>query len=179
MRSGTSRLLAEGQLRPDLELKLNSLRLDPSWLGLEGQPLMVRGQGRDGLWRLRFEAPELTSAIGSFGFSGTNAHVIVEEAPRPIQAPVAEVTGIDLGLYPVVVSGRTEDALRGQIEKLRDLMVADDAPNLRDLSYSLATQRAHFQHRAVIPSTSLDGLSKALSDYLADGQFPPAATSGP
>ena len=71
VRSGTSRLLAEGELRPDLELKLNSLRLDPSWLGLEGQPLMVRGQGRDGLWRLQLEAPELTSAIGSFGLSGT------------------------------------------------------------------------------------------------------------
>ena len=71
VRSGTSRLLAEGELRPDLELKLNSLRLDPSWLGLEGQPLMVRGQGRDGLWRLQLEAPELTSAVGSFGLSGT------------------------------------------------------------------------------------------------------------
>ena len=71
VRSGTSRLLAEGQLRPDLELKLNSLQLDPSWLGLAGQPLMARGQGRDGVWRLQLEAPELTSAIGSFGLRGT------------------------------------------------------------------------------------------------------------
>ena len=71
VRSGNSRLEAEGQLRPDLELKLNSLRLDPSWLGLEGQPLMVRGQGRDGLWQLQLEAPELTSPIGSFGLEGT------------------------------------------------------------------------------------------------------------
>ena len=41
VRSGTSRLLAEGQLLPELELKLNSLRLDPSWLGLQGEPLMA------------------------------------------------------------------------------------------------------------------------------------------
>ena len=71
VRSGTSRLLAEGELRPDLELKLNSLRLDPSWLGLDGQPLVVRGQGRDGLWQLQLEAPELNSAVGSFGLNGT------------------------------------------------------------------------------------------------------------
>ena len=71
VRSGTSRLLAEGQLLPELELKLNSLRLDPSWLGLQGEPLIARGQGRDGLWRLQLEAPELESAVGRFGLRGS------------------------------------------------------------------------------------------------------------
>jgi len=71
LRSGTSSLLAEGQLRPDLELKLNSLRLDPSWLGLEGEPLVVRGNGGDGRWQLQLEAPKLSSAAGDFGLSGT------------------------------------------------------------------------------------------------------------
>jgi translocation and assembly module TamB len=58
-------------LLPALELKLNSLRLDPSWLGLQGEPLMARGQGRDGLWRLQLAAPQLDSAVGRFGLRGT------------------------------------------------------------------------------------------------------------
>ena len=45
MRSGTSRLLAEGELRPDLELKLNSFGWIPAGWGLAAP--IVRGQGRD------------------------------------------------------------------------------------------------------------------------------------
>ncbi|MET4927674.1 ketoacyl-synthetase C-terminal extension domain-containing protein, partial [Streptomyces sp. PSRA5] len=82
--------------------------------------------------------------MSSFGISGTNAHVIVEEV-----VPVAEVAveRRELPVAPVVVSGKTPAALEAQISRFGELLREADA---LDVAYSAATGRAALEHRAVL-----------------------------
>ncbi|MDT0543553.1 type I polyketide synthase [Streptomyces sp. DSM 41529] len=87
------------------------------------------------------------AGISSFGMSGTNAHVIVEQAPPAEREP-------DPGTHvprvvPWPVSAKTEEALDGQIERVTALM-ADTGPDPLDVGFSLATGRPAFEHRAVL-----------------------------
>jgi acyl transferase domain-containing protein len=83
------------------------------------------------------------AGVSSFGISGTNAHVIIEQAPeRP-----AEPRETAAGVFPWTLSARTGQALRAQAAQL--LSVVDGA-DPADIGWSLATGRAEWEHRAVV-----------------------------
>jgi len=110
------------------------------------------------------------AAVSAFGLSGTNAHVIVEEAPAVEQPagqpePAAAPDGRPL---PWVVSGRGAPALREQAARLAGQL--REQPELRpaDVAYSLATGRATLEHRAVAIGADRDGLLAALESLAAD-----------
>ncbi|MEV6117731.1 SDR family NAD(P)-dependent oxidoreductase [Streptomyces sp. NPDC052109] len=86
------------------------------------------------------------AAVSSFGISGTNTHVVLEQAPaREADALPARQDGC----VPWIVTGRTRQALAGQIARLRDHLDAHPGTRPADLGLSLATTRTHFEHRAV------------------------------
>ncbi|WP_344316675.1 SDR family NAD(P)-dependent oxidoreductase, partial [Acrocarpospora pleiomorpha] len=87
------------------------------------------------------------AGVSSFGLTGTNAHVIIEQAP---EAPQIEVPPAASGVVPVLVSGRTEEALRAQADRLASF--ADGEPDLAlaDMALSLVTTRSVFEHRAAV-----------------------------
>ncbi|MDW6065214.1 type I polyketide synthase [Streptomyces sp. FXJ1.4098] len=108
------------------------------------------------------------AGISSFGISGTNAHVILEEAPTPAPAPApapdpapergpGDVSAPFDRPTPLFVSGATEEALRAQTERL--LAHLDHHPGLRplDVAYSLATSRSALDHRVALLATD-DGV---------------------
>ncbi|GHI04279.1 hypothetical protein AQI88_25935 [Streptomyces cellostaticus] len=91
------------------------------------------------------------AAVSAFGISGTNAHVVLQEAPEPQEAgePATPQPVTPERPVPLVVSARTEEALRAQAERL-SAVLADTAVELPDLGFSLATARARHEHRAVV-----------------------------
>ncbi|HEV7649501.1 MAG TPA: SDR family NAD(P)-dependent oxidoreductase, partial [Actinophytocola sp.] len=103
------------------------------------------------------------AAVSSFGISGTNAHTILEQAPEPSKPAEPEVTPAAL---PLVVSGRTPEALRAQAARLRSTV--EGGADVRDVAFSLATARASFEHRAAVLATGRDDALDGLA-ALADG----------
>ncbi|MDT0550329.1 type I polyketide synthase, partial [Streptomyces lonegramiae] len=86
------------------------------------------------------------AGVSSFGVSGTNAHVILEQAP-----PVEErepSTGTPS--YPWMVSAKSEPALRAQAAQLHAYLTAHGDADLADVGHALATSRTPFEHRAVL-----------------------------
>ncbi|KAB7838344.1 polyketide synthase, partial [Streptomyces mobaraensis] len=86
------------------------------------------------------------AAVSSFGISGTNAHVILEEAPREPAAPAPEPSSTRPVLWPL--SATSAQALRAQARLLLEALPDDDG--LASIGFSLATTRTHFDHRAVV-----------------------------
>uniref|UniRef100_UPI00056B243D ketoacyl-synthetase C-terminal extension domain-containing protein n=1 Tax=Streptomyces sp. NRRL F-5650 TaxID=1463868 RepID=UPI00056B243D len=96
--------------------------------------------------------------VSAFGISGTNAHVILEEAVEEPGDAVAAGTGTgtgagergDAGTVPWVVSAQSAEALRAQAVRLRDHLAAEPDFSVVDVGWSLAGSRAVLEHRAVV-----------------------------
>ncbi|MEU5365470.1 acyltransferase domain-containing protein, partial [Streptomyces sp. NPDC005925] len=121
------------------------------------------------------------AGVSAFGISGTNAHLILEQAPeeapeeperqRPELAPG--------GVVPWVVSGRSGDALREQARRLCGFVAGGrggDASSV-EVGWSLATSRAVLEHRAVVVGADRKVLVSGL-EALAAGEASPDVVSG-
>ncbi|MGH3169639.1 MAG: acyltransferase domain-containing protein, partial [Trebonia sp.] len=121
------------------------------------------------------------AGVSSFGISGTNAHIILEQADLE-QAGAAgpePVAGRPAGDHalPWVLSGTSEDAVRAQAGRLHALVAGD--PDLRpaDVGRSLVTTRTRFAHSAVVVGTGRAGLLAGLR-ALSAGRAGPAIVTG-
>ncbi|MGW7533250.1 type I polyketide synthase [Amycolatopsis sp. NPDC054798] len=107
------------------------------------------------------------AGVSSFGASGTNAHVILEQAPDADVEPEPEPPA----LLPWVLSAKNEEALRQQARALSEWVRADETRTATDVAYSLATTRASLEHRAAVVAGSRDELLRGL-DAVAEGERP-------
>ena len=106
------------------------------------------------------------AGVSSFGFSGTNAHVVVEAAP-PAPAPAAVVAGRALQVLPL--SARTGSALRVLAGRFADhLGAAPDLP-LADVAFSAATGRAQLGERLAVVAGSTEQARAALAEFAGGG----------
>ncbi|MBV8790265.1 MAG: type I polyketide synthase, partial [Mycobacterium sp.] len=116
------------------------------------------------------------AAVSSYGFSGTNVHAIVEQAPEP-DAP-ADVPSAVQGPLMFPLSATSADGLRRTAARLADWIDAhesDFAPT--DLGYTLARRRAHRSVRAAVIAGSLEELTEGLRE-VAHSDFPYQSTVG-
>ncbi|MFJ9847543.1 SDR family NAD(P)-dependent oxidoreductase, partial [Kitasatospora sp. NPDC101155] len=103
------------------------------------------------------------AGVSSFGLSGTNAHLILEQAPpRPEPAPA------EAGLVPWVLSAHTAEALRAQAGQLLTRLAEQPEP-VAEVGRTLATARAALEHRAVVTGCGQDELLDGLRE-LAEGR---------
>ncbi|MBL9005521.1 MAG: amino acid adenylation domain-containing protein [Myxococcales bacterium] len=107
------------------------------------------------------------AGVSGFGLSGTNAHVVLEEAPPPRQQTPTSTSAL-----PFVLSARSEAALAAQAEQLSTQLARCHDTPLPDLAYTLCCRRTQFEHRASIVAHSRDDLHAALV-ALAHGQSSP------
>ncbi|WP_253209626.1 type I polyketide synthase, partial [Streptomyces niphimycinicus] len=103
------------------------------------------------------------AGVSAFGVSGTNAHVILEQAPEPVAEPELAPERDETGVVPWVVSGASEAGVRAQAERL--MAFVGDRPELSpvDVGWSLASTRAALPHRAVVVGADRDDLLRELA----------------
>ncbi|MGW4368864.1 SDR family NAD(P)-dependent oxidoreductase [Nocardia takedensis] len=101
------------------------------------------------------------AGVSAFGLSGTNVHVIVEEAPGAPE-PRSESTGADLPWTAWVLSARSDRALREQAARLRTWL-ATSTDTMADIGAALVHSRAPFKHRAVVVADCRDSFAESLS----------------
>ena len=122
-------------------------------------------------------APRI-AGVSSFGFAGTNAHVILEEAP----VEAAQAAGPDdpasdkrFGILPV--SARTPEALVQVAEQYRNWLSAHPEATLADVCLTTGVGRAHFEHRAALVVNSKESAGELLG-ALADDRPAPGLVRG-
>ena len=95
------------------------------------------------------------AGVSSFGVGGTNAHVVVEQAPLPL--PPGPVRSHSL----LPLSARTETALASQVQRLADFLERHPQLSLDDVAYTLQVGRSQFEHRRqVVAATTADAVAK-------------------
>ncbi|MFI1851539.1 type I polyketide synthase [Streptomyces sp. NPDC020480] len=118
------------------------------------------------------------AAVSSFGISGTNAHVILEEATAPAADVATTEPTVPGGVVPWVVSGRSAAALRAQAERLAEFaeQTFADPP---EVGWSLAAGRAMLDHRAVVVSDDREELLAGLRALAVGAPFGGVVTAEP
>jgi myxalamid-type polyketide synthase MxaD len=103
-----------------------------------------------------------TAAVSAFGLSGTNAHVVLEEAPPPLAVPAARLRGA--GVLPL--SARSEAGLSELARRWQAMLDSGEAATVADLCYTAGVRRSHHAHRLAVVCETSSELSAGLGAFL-------------
>ncbi len=124
------------------------------------------------------------AGISSFGFGGSNAHVVLEQAPQsPTPAPRAAASVPDLQaplerpLHLLTLSARDPEALRELAGRYQQHLLANPALDVADVSFTANARRAHLGQRLGVTASSISQLQEKLAAFNA-GKDPIGAVAG-
>ncbi|GCF07146.1 hypothetical protein KDI_07100 [Dictyobacter arantiisoli] len=127
----------------------------------EDSPFYVNTHLRD--WETRSGTPR-RAALSSFGASGTNAHMVIEEAPAS-ERYHREKPG-----YLIVLSARSSEQLQQQAAQLIAFCRREPESDCGNISYTLLLGRKHFKHRLACVVSTVSELITLLTDWLEKGK---------
>lgn len=136
-----------------------AIDLDAWNLSLVRSTLPLRAQGR------------LTIGVNSFGFGGANAHLILQ-SPDPLRQEDAPGAPHADALLPVVVSGKTPQALTAAAEAMARSLEQTRGATLYDTAYQSVFQRDWHTHRAIVWGRQAGPMAESLRAF-AQGRQPP------
>ncbi len=125
---------------------------------LQGLPFEIPLRAQP--WR-RSSRPRI-AGISSFGFSGTNCHLIVEEAPLPEPAGGGPEFGADI----VTISAKTPEALAALCGRYAQYLREHPETRLSDFAYTANACRSQFQHRVAVVANSAAGAAEQLEQAI-------------
>ncbi len=125
-------------------------------------------------WLLTEATAKRIAGVSAFGMSGTNAHLVVQEAPaRPL--PIEQKDG-QQPWHILTVSAKSENALKQLVSRYAKHLAAQSSLDLADICYTANTGRNHFVHRLSIVAASPAQLQSQLTEMMND-RLPPGVTS--
>lgn len=129
-------------------------------IAFETSPFYVNTQLKD--WHTEKGIPR-RAALSAFGFSGTNAHLVMEEAPA-----ILPLNRFEKKVYLIPLSAKSETALECKIFEFEEWLNQQDAsPLLADISYTLICARNHFAVRYILVVKDMDELKEQLKTLSA------------
>ncbi len=136
--------------------------------------LPLRVQTALGPWPT--EARPALAGVSSFGFGGTNAHVVLQEAPASISRPPDAERRVDAQLLPL--SARSPEALRALARAYLDFLgTPQSAASLPDVCYTASVRLAHHDHRLAMTGNSPAQMTERLEAFL-QSETRPGLSSG-
>lgn len=102
--------------------------------------------------------------VSAFGLSGTNSHIVLEEAPL-----IAEKTDQIDSINVLTISAKTSEALQVLISNYLEYLKEEQQVNLSDLCYTANTGRGHYDCRLAIITSSLSDLREKLQLLVKEG----------
>ncbi|WP_327320419.1 condensation domain-containing protein [Streptomyces sp. NBC_01235] len=121
-------------------------------------------------WTAPDDGPR-TAAVSSFGLSGTNAHLVIEEAPGTTRVRPTRPAQL------VVLSAQSAEQVRRQAERLLAACTARPDLDLADIGFTLLTGRRHHRHRFACVVGDVTELAQVLREWLDHGRHPAAHVS--
>ena len=107
------------------------------------------------------------AGVSSFGFSGTNAHVVVEQAPEPQPVPAI----LERPLHLLTLSAKSEKALEELAQRYEERLAAHPTESLADVCYTANAGRSHFTSRLAVLAEATGQLRDQLAAF-ASGRVP-------
>ena len=129
------------------------------------QELPIRLTTESHAWP-RGERPRL-AGVSSFGMSGTNAHLVVEEAPAE---PSAKPVSSEAALHLLPLSAKTPDALAQLAGRYAEHL--ESYPHLADVCFTAGVGRSHFEYRLAVVGADSAELSSELAESIPHGETP-------
>ncbi|HRQ96680.1 MAG TPA: SDR family NAD(P)-dependent oxidoreductase [Candidatus Accumulibacter phosphatis] len=119
---------------------------------------------------------KLTIGVNSFGFGGSNAHLIIESPPRrPAHGRPAVAAA---ALPPLLLSARSEQALKAAAGSFATFLADQPPAAYYDIAHSAAFRRDWLEHRLIVEGQALPEISRALLDFATDRDQSAAVASG-
>src|SRR5205823_7159527 len=115
---------------------------------------------------IEWKDPLRVAGVSSFGFSGTNAHAIISEAPRTAGDPAREGPAFTPRI--LTLSAHSQDALQKKVADFAVHLRAHPEQDLDDVCFTAATGRAIFPHRIAIPAQDRAELIERLDALTED-----------